>query len=86
MLNKELILSVVNEAVNNKELPASAIQESTLKILERFKLIKDHQVLNAAIVLFGNPCSNYPQCQIKLARFKGTDKREFLDKSQSYGK
>ncbi|OGT09039.1 MAG: hypothetical protein A2X78_01970 [Gammaproteobacteria bacterium GWE2_37_16] len=79
-LNHDLVLSIVNQAVNNKELPASAINESTSKILERFKLVRDHQIINAAMVLFGKDLPlDYPQCQIKLARFKGVNKREFLD-------
>lgn len=79
-LDHDLILSTVNQAVNNEALPASAINESTPKILERFKLVDNNQIINAAMVLFGKDLSwGYPQCQIKLARFKGINKREFLD-------
>ena len=28
---------------------------------------------------------NYPQCHLRLARFKGVDKTEFLDNRQAYG-
>lgn len=75
-INHELILSVVNEAVLNKELPVSVLKEDNLKILERFKLVEDHKMLNAAMVLFGKDLfPKYAQCQIKLARFKGTNQR-----------
>lgn len=85
-LNHDLILSIINEAVDNKTLPASATKENFLKILERFKLIKDRQILNAAVALFGQDLfPDYPQCQIKLARFKGKNKREFLDSNNFYG-
>lgn len=85
-LDADLILSVVNVAIKNKKLPASAVLEGSSKLLERFKLIKGGKIINAAAVLFGKGLfPEYPQCQIKLARFKGLDKREFLDNSQIYG-
>jgi ATP-dependent DNA helicase RecG len=46
------------------------------------------QLLNAAVVLFGKQdrlLPNYPQCSIRMARFKGHDKREFLDNRQETG-
>lgn len=85
-LNHDLILSTIATAVNHKELPTSATKDTTFKILERFKLIKEHQILNVAVALFGkNLFPDYPQCQIKLARFKGTNKKEFLDSKHFYG-
>ena len=40
---------------------------------------------NAAVVLFGKQSFDYPQCLLRLARFKGTDKNEFLDNQQVHG-
>lgn len=54
--------------------------------LDRFQLRADGQLLRAAVVLFGKkPSANYPQCQLRLARFKGIDKTEFLDNRQVQG-
>jgi ATP-dependent DNA helicase RecG len=40
-------------------------------------------VLQAAIVLFGRRfLPFYPQCELRMARFRGTDKTEFLDHKQ----
>ena len=55
-------------------------------LLDRMELRKDGQILNAAIVLFGTRfLADYPQCHLRLARFKGTDKTEFLDNRQVHG-
>ena len=41
---------------------------------------------NAAVVLFGRTfLPNYPQCQLRMARFRGSTKSEFLDQRQVYG-
>lgn len=51
-------------------------------ILTGFKLLDGDKPLRAAVVLFGKSnrlLPGFPQCQIKLAKFKGTDKSEFFD-------
>lgn len=58
------------------------------EILRGFALVKGEQILRAAVVLFG--CAerllpDYSQCLLRLARFKGTDKTEFIDNRQYYG-
>ena len=45
-------------------------------------------ILRAAVVLFARPdrlLPDYPQCLLRVARFKGIDKTEFLDNRQFYG-
>jgi ATP-dependent DNA helicase RecG len=55
-------------------------------ILDRFKLRRDGRLLDAAVVLFAkDPLPDYPQCHLRLARFKGIDKAEFLDNRQVRG-
>jgi ATP-dependent DNA helicase RecG len=57
-----------------------------VEALERFQLLAEGQLLRAAVVLFGRKQSpDYPQCALRLARFKGTDKTEFLDNRQMGG-
>ena len=54
--------------------------------LDRLQLRVDGQLLNAAVVLFGRRfMPYYPQCTVRLARFKGMDKSEFLDQRQLHG-
>jgi ATP-dependent DNA helicase RecG len=45
-------------------------------------------LLRAAAALFGRPkrlAADYPQCLLRVAKFKGTDKSEFLDNRQFHG-
>jgi ATP-dependent DNA helicase RecG len=44
------------------------------------------RLLRAAVVLFGRRLMpDYPQCALRMARFKGTTKTEFLDNRQLHG-
>ncbi len=55
-------------------------------ILEKFKLMRDGILNNAAAVLFANKeLIDYPQCLLRLARFKGTDKTVFMDSQRITG-
>jgi ATP-dependent DNA helicase RecG len=57
-------------------------------LLRGMALTKDGRVLRAAVVLFARAerlQSDYPQCLLKLARFKGKDKTEFIDNRQYHG-
>lgn len=58
------------------------------ELLRGLRLIRDGAPLNAAIVLFGRGearLPDYPQCVLRMARFRGADKREFIDNRQVYG-
>lgn len=49
-------------------------------VLDRLKLRRDGRILQAAVVLFGKEfLPDYPQCELRMARFRGVDKTEFLD-------
>ncbi len=55
-------------------------------LLDRLGLRKGGEILRAAVVLFGKRfLPDYPQCELRMARFKGTDKAEFLDHRQVRG-
>ena len=62
------------------------VVENPADILDRLGLRADGVLLNAAVVLFSNKLlPNYSQCHIRMARFKGTTKTEFIDNKQVYG-
>src|SRR3989338_8821861 len=85
-LNQDTIWWFVKEAVDQRRLPATALKDSAKIILEKLKLIEADVLLNAAIALFGTSfLPYYPQCQLRMARFKGVDKKEFLDSDVLYG-
>jgi len=57
-------------------------------VLRGLGLMKGDQVLRAAVVLFGHSErieTELPQCLLRVARFRGNDKTEFLDNRQFHG-
>ncbi len=55
-------------------------------VLDRLGLRKGGKLLRAAVVLFGKTfLPDYPQCELRMARFRGHDKTEFLDQRQLRG-
>jgi ATP-dependent DNA helicase RecG len=79
-LDENLILSIARVGVERARLPESIFRDKPIEILEKFNLLDDGKPKNAAIVLF---CKNkkfqFIQSQLRLARFKGLDKTEFMD-------
>jgi len=58
------------------------------ELLRGLGLTKDGVLLRAALVLFGHAPrlgAEFPQCLLRVARFAGTDKTEFLDNRQFRG-
>jgi len=84
-LDREEILRTVRTGISVGRLPESTGADPA-DILDRLGLRANGQLLNAAIVLFGTQfLADYPQCQLRMARFRGTDKTEFLDNRQIQG-
>jgi ATP-dependent DNA helicase RecG len=84
-LDREEILRTARIGVAAGRLPEST-GGNIADIVERMGLIVRGQLLNAAVVLFGNEfLPDYPQCQLRMARFKGVSKTEFLDQRQIHG-
>jgi len=58
------------------------------ELLRGLGLIKDDALLRAAVVLFGRAErieAELPQCLLRVARFRGIDRTEFLDNRQFHG-
>jgi ATP-dependent DNA helicase RecG len=84
-LDENAILGAVRAGIDSGRLPENTIREETATILEKFDLLHHQQLNNAAAVLFGNNFYDYPQCLLRMARFKGTDKNEFIDNQRVQG-
>lgn len=57
-------------------------------LLRGLGLVKNGELLRAAVVLFGRPErieAELPQCLLRAARFRGVDRTEFLDSRQFHG-
>lgn len=84
-LDERLIMNVVHGAVRRGRLSNDALNDSVSTALTRLNLVKNGSVCNSAAVLFGKDFSDYPQCRLRLARFKGTNKQYFIDNQQHVG-
>lgn len=79
------IRSAVRDAVATKRLFATP-DEHPEQVLRRLDLLGGDGLTRAAVILFGeNDRVTYPIGQLRLARFAGTTKSEFLDNRQYDG-
>lgn len=86
-LDSAEIILTVEEAIRRHRLD-DPVTRDVRELLLGLGLIQKDQILNAAVVLFGKPerlLPNYSQCLLRLARFRGIDKTEFLDNRQEIG-
>lgn len=86
-LDQREIIVTIEEAIRRQRMedPGTRDPETLLRGLN---LIFEDRLLNAAVVLFGKTdhlLPLYPQCLLRMARFRGTDKTEFLDNRQETG-
>ena len=62
------------------------VGKSLPDVLGRLGLRKNGKLLRTAVVLFGKTfLPDYPQCELRMARFRGVDKTEFIDQRQLRG-
>ena len=83
-LDENEIRRTVTDAVAAGRL--ESILTNPTDVLQKFHLLAGDRLLQAAVVAFArDPLPNYPQCALRLARFRGTTKTEFLDQRQLTG-
>ncbi len=84
-LDLEEVAQTARAAIASGRLDAAAATDPG-DLLDRLGVRANGQILNAAVVVFGKrPLPEYPQCQLRLARFRGVAKTEFLDQRQIQG-
>ena len=84
-LDENEILKTVRLGINAGRLPENT-GTNIISILEKFELMHNGILNNAAVVLFAKPdIYGYTQCLLRLARFRGTDKMEFIDSQRIQG-
>ena len=84
-LSEERIRNAVRGGITGGRINASAENDGLESILDKFKLLKDGKITNAAVVLFGKNLYDYPQLMLRLAYFRGKDKLVFIDNKQAEG-
>ena len=86
-LDANEIRTTVEEAVRRGRLENPGTRDPH-DLLRGLGLFKDGMLWRAAVVLFGNEERirfDFPQCLLRVARFKGADRTEFVDNRQFHG-
>lgn len=86
-LDASEITRTINAAIDRGRMEEPGTRDPE-DLLRGLGLMHDGQVLNAAVVLFGEDplfMPDYPQCLLRMARFRGTTKSEFEDNRQVRG-
>lgn len=81
------IVRTIEEAIRRQRLEDPGTRDPST-LLTGLGLIRDGLLLNAAVVLFGKKDvfpQYYPQCCLRMARFRGIGKDEFIDNRQEQG-
>lgn len=85
-LDENEIIKTIQEGVASGRIEAKHLTSNYKKALVNLKLLQDDVPTNAAVVLFAKDVlPKYAQCMMRLARFKGTTKSEFIDNQQVFG-
>ena len=86
-LDTQEIIRTLEEAIRRGRADDPGVRDPA-EVLRGLGLMRDGQILRAATVLFGRPErleAMMPQCLLRVARFRGRDKTEFLDNRQFHG-
>jgi ATP-dependent DNA helicase RecG len=81
------LVRAVDEAVRRNRVDEPNTRDPLL-LLQGLGLVRDGELLRAAVVLFGAAGrveTTYPQCTLRVARFRGNDRTEFIDNRQFHG-
>lgn len=84
-LEEVRIRNAVRLGVAGGRLNASAEGDSVISLLNKFNLLNNGKLSQAAVMLFAKESRYYPQLLLRMARFRGLDKNEFIDNRQATG-
>lgn len=84
-LDDDLILGCVRRGVERGRLPETTMREPIRDILNKWKLLSNGRPTNGAALLFSRKIDEYPQFALRMGRFVGTDKNEFIDNQRVEG-
>ncbi len=84
-LNKDRILGCIRLGVNGGRIPESALTAPIEDTLAKWKLTVNGVPTNGAAMLFSDNIYPYDNFQLRLARFFGNDKLEFIDNQRAEG-
>ncbi len=84
-MDREEVHRITDVIVSEGNLTGPA-EKKLERLLDRLGVRENGEILRAAVILFGKRfLPNFPQCELMMARFKGTDKTEFMDQKSLRG-
>ena len=84
-LDEDRIKGAVMYGISKGRMPASSATESAMALLDKLAMVEDGKIKNAAAALFIKKSSAYPQFLLRMARFRGTEKKVFIDNMRVNG-
>ena len=84
-LDESKIRGCVMYGICQGRMPESSSTEDTMTLLDKFAMVEDGKIKNAAAALFTKRPQNYPQFLLRMARFRGKDKMAFVDNMRAEG-
>lgn len=85
-LNEERVRGALRLGFDKGRVYASALTEPLDVVLGKLELLCENgKPNNAAAALFATDIREYPQFRLRMARFRGTDKNEFIDNQRIDG-
>ena len=84
-MSERRIRACIRLGIEGGRIPASAEGAPVDDILAKWKMLKNGVPTNGAVMLFSNNIDDYPQLCLRMARFLGTDKNEFIDNQRVEG-
>lgn len=86
-LDASEIIRTIEEAIRRQRLEDPGTRDLREQLVG-LGVMDGDRLLNAAVVLFGKPSrlqTSFPQCVLRLARFRGVTTSEFIDNRQEIG-
>jgi len=84
-LDERQIRNTVMYGINKGRMPASSASEDTMTLLDKFAMVENGKIKNAAAALFTKHPQDYPQFLLRMARFRGKEKCDFIDNMRVNG-
>ena len=84
-LDESRIRGAVMYGIEKGRMPASSATESTWTLLDKFEMVENDSLRNAAAALFIKRPTAYPQFLLRMARFQGVEKNAFIDNMRVKG-
>lgn len=84
-LNEKFIQGCIRNGVDGGRIHESALNAPISDTLSKWNLLNNGVLTNGAAMLFSNKINMYPNFRLRMARFLGTEKNEWIDLQRAEG-